>query len=215
MTDRFSRQQDLVPTERLQSLTATVIGVGAIGRQVAMQLAAIGIRKLRLIDFDTVELTNVTTQGYRQADLGRLKVLATADAACEIDETIATTSINDRFRPRHVAGEAVFCCVDSISTRAAIWRAFHPSAQFWCDGRMLGEVLRFLSATDDRSREHYPTTLFEQSEAQTGSCTARSTIYTANIAAGMMLHQFSRWLRGAGIDADVTLNLLAGELTAA
>jgi len=123
MTDRFSRQQDLVPTERLQSLTATVIGIGAIGRQVALQLAAMGIRKLRLIDFDIVEPTNVTTQGYRRADLGRLKVQATADAVSEIDETIATTLINDRFRPRHVAGDCVFCCVDSISTRGAIWRS--------------------------------------------------------------------------------------------
>ena len=215
MTDRFERQQDLVPTERLQSLTATVIGVGAIGRQVALQLAAIGVRKLRLIDFDTVELTNVTTQGYRQADLGRLKVLATADAACEIDETIATTMINDRFRPRHVDGEAYFCCVDSISTRAAIWRAVHPVSRFWCDGRMLGEVMRILTVTDDRGRGLYPTTLFEQSKAQAGSCTARSTIYTASIAAGLMLHQFSHWLRGGTTDADLTFNLLAGELTAA
>ena len=30
-----------------------------------------------------------------------------------------------------------------------------------------------------------------------------------------MLHQFSRWLRGARVDADMTFNLLAGELTAA
>ncbi|MFO1045220.1 MAG: hypothetical protein U0941_25875 [Planctomycetaceae bacterium] len=35
MSDRFARQQDLVPADRLQALTATVIGVGAIGRQVA------------------------------------------------------------------------------------------------------------------------------------------------------------------------------------
>lgn len=63
MIDRFSRQRDLVPAERLQTLTATVVGVGAIGRQVALQLAALGIQKLRLIDFDTVELTNITTQG--------------------------------------------------------------------------------------------------------------------------------------------------------
>ena len=215
MTDRFARQQDLVPTERLQSLTATVIGVGAIGRQVALQLAAIGIRKLRLIDFDIVEPTNITTQGYRHSDLGLTKVVATEQAVREIDPTIELVTINDRFRPRHMAGEAVFCCVDSISTRSAIWRAVHSATQFWCDGRMLGEVLRILSATDDSSREHYPTTLFEQSEAQTGSCTARSTIYTANIAAGLMLHQFSRWLRGARVDADMTFNLLAGELTAA
>lgn len=212
MTDRFSRQQDLVPSERLHSLTATVIGVGAIGRQVALQLAAVGIRRLRLIDFDTVELTNITTQGYRQSDIGLQKVLATERAVREIDSKIEVTTISDRFRPRHVAGEAVFCCVDSISTRAAVWKAINRSAEFWCDGRMLGEVLRILTAAEDAGRAHYPTTLFEQSEAQAGSCTARSTIYTANIAAGLMLHQFSRWLRRLPIEMDHTLNLLASEL---
>ena len=40
--DRFTRQRELVPAERLAAVTATVIGVGAIGRQVALQLAAIG-----------------------------------------------------------------------------------------------------------------------------------------------------------------------------
>ncbi len=213
MSDRFSRQRDLVPTQRLQSLSATVIGVGAIGRQVALQLAAIGTRRLRLIDFDTVELTNITTQGYRQTDLGLAKVRATEQSIREIDATTEVMTIGDRFRPRHLAGEAVFCCVDSISTRAAIWRAVQPTSQFWCDGRMLGEVLRILTVTDESGRKHYPETLFEPSEAQSGSCTARSTIYTASIAAGMMLNQFSHWLRGGITDNDLTLNLLAGELT--
>lgn len=70
MSDRFSRQKDLVPAERLLSLVATVIGVGAIGRQVALQLAAIGVQQLRLIDFDVVDLTNITTQGYRSPTSG-------------------------------------------------------------------------------------------------------------------------------------------------
>ena len=34
--DRFVRQQDLVPQERLAALSISVIGVGAIGRQVAL-----------------------------------------------------------------------------------------------------------------------------------------------------------------------------------
>ena len=53
---------------------------------------------------------------------------------------------------------------------------------------------------------------FAQDEAQAGSCTSRSTIYAASIAAGLMVHQFARWLRGNAVDADATLNLLAGEL---
>ena len=64
---------------------------------------------------------------------------------------------------------------------------------------------------DELGRDHYPTTLFAQSEAQAGRCTARSTIYAASIAAGLMVHQFTRWLRGLPVDRDTSLNLLAGE----
>jgi tRNA A37 threonylcarbamoyladenosine dehydratase len=62
MHGRFERQEDFVPERRLQSLTATVIGVGSIGRQVALQLGAIGVRRLQLVDFDRVEANNITTQ---------------------------------------------------------------------------------------------------------------------------------------------------------
>ena len=78
MGDRFERQRDLVPRDRLAGLTATVIGVGAIGRQVALQLACVGTPRLELIDFDTVEPVNVTTQGYSASDVGVSKVVATA-----------------------------------------------------------------------------------------------------------------------------------------
>lgn len=215
MSDRFVRQQDLVPSDRLQALTVTVIGVGAIGRQVALQLASLGVRRLQLIDFDVVEPTNVTTQGYYEGDLGFPKVSATAQVIHQIDPTITVPTILDRFRPRHETGTVVFCCVDSIETRAAIWRSVNALLEFWCDGRMLGEVMRVLTAAGDVGRDHYPTTLFEPAEAPPGRCTARSTIYTANLAAGFMLHQFTRWLRGVTVECDLILNLLAGELIAA
>jgi sulfur carrier protein ThiS adenylyltransferase len=78
---------------------------------------------------------------------------------------------------------------------------------------MLGETMRILTATEQDGREHYPTTLFQQSEAQAGTCTSRGVIYTACIAAGLMVHQFTRWLRKLPVDSDVALNLLASELT--
>jgi hypothetical protein len=212
-TSRFERQQDLVPLAALMPLTTTVIGVGAIGRQVAIQLAAIGARQIQLIDFDTVEPTNITTQGYLQADLGQLKVTATANHIRAIDPEITVSEIATRFRPDQPTGEAIFCCVDSISARSAIWRAIRHRCQFWSDGRMLGETMRILTATDSGSRDHYPTTLFHQSEAQSGSCTSKSTIYTANIAAGLMLHQFTRWQRGIDSSHDLVVNLLGDELS--
>ncbi|QDT66719.1 ThiF family adenylyltransferase [Calycomorphotria hydatis] len=209
--DRFIRQQGLVPHEPLRQLTVTVIGVGAIGRQVALQLAALGARRLQLIDFDQVDLSNVTTQGYRHRDVGRSKVEVMQEAIHGFDPEIRVQVINDRYRSRMEIGDAVFCCVDSISDRSAIWRTVKDRCQFWADGRMLGETLRVLTATDAVSQEYYSRTLFPQQEAQAGSCTSRSTIYAASIAAGLLLHQFTRWLRGIEVDCDVLLNLMAGE----
>src|SRR3954462_5133978 len=87
-SNRFARQQDLVPAEKMTELVVTVIGVGAIGRQVALQLAAIGVRRLQLVDFDRVDHTNVTAQGYLFEDVGQPKVIATAKAIARLDPLI-------------------------------------------------------------------------------------------------------------------------------
>ena len=86
---RLIRQQNLIPSDRLAGLTATVIGVGAIGRQDSLQLASIGVPSIQLIDFDTVDETNITTQGYRATDVGTLKVEATSSAISQIDFSLA------------------------------------------------------------------------------------------------------------------------------
>jgi sulfur carrier protein ThiS adenylyltransferase len=213
--NRFARQEGLVPRERLEGLAIAVIGVGAIGRQVALQLASLGAKQLTLVDFDEVEEVNITTQGYLWEDLGKPKVLATAQAISRIDSSMEVSQICARYRPGLPVGDAVFCCVDSISARGAIWRSAGRNAQFFVDGRMLGEVMRVLTVTGNDGREYYPTTLFAQAEAMTGGCTARGVIYTAAIAAGLMTGQFTRWLRGLPTDNDLSLNLLASELTVA
>jgi len=229
--DRDLRQRDIIPPEALARCRATVVGVGAVGRQVAPQLAAIGIPWLQLVDPDVVEAVNLAPQGYLEDDLGRPKVQATADLCQQINHQLEVHEIAERFRrslsapgpgrgtypgvgvPGAGVGNVLFCCVDSIETRRHIWEAVKDRVGFFADGRMSAEVVRVLSAADAGSRAHYPTTLFTAAESFRGSCTAKSTIFTANIAAGLMLEQFSRWLRRLPVDPDTCLNLLAGEMT--
>ena len=213
-TERYSRQQDIVPAERIAQFKATVIGVGAIGRQVALQLTAIGITRLQLIDHDIVETSNLASQGYREKDLGRLKVEATAEQCRLINSGLDIEAVAGRFRRSRNTGEAIFCCVDSIETRRLIWKAVKNKAAFFCDGRMSAETLRVITACDSQSRRNYRFTLFAPEEAYAGPCTAKTTIYCANIAAGFMVAQFTKYLRQMPVDQDVQVNLLAMEMSA-
>ncbi len=66
-----------MPAERLAGCSPSIIGVGATGRQVALQLAAIGVPHLKMINFDTVEQVNRASQGFLENDLGRAKARGT------------------------------------------------------------------------------------------------------------------------------------------
>jgi molybdopterin-synthase adenylyltransferase len=225
LADRDIRQRELVPPAKLASCHAIVIGVGAIGRQVALQLAAVGIGKMDLIDFDRVGVENLAPQGYFESDVGQLKVEATAAACAMLNPASQVTPTPERFRrssPKALAVFAdstsqpvVFCCVDSIATRQLVWEAVRPTAGLFVDGRMSAEVIRVLAVGRPALDVHYATTLFAPEQAYAGSCTAKSTVYTASIAAGLMLSQFSRWLRQMPVERDVLLNLLSCELSVA
>ena len=219
ITDRDVRQRGLVPPERLAACDAVVIGVGAIGRQVALQLAALGVPRLTLFDDDLVDVVNLAPQGYWPEDLNSPKVSVTAEICRRIHPVIQVRAIPTRFkrstpRDQSLSEEPiVFCCVDKIDARRMIWESIRSSARLFVDGRMSSEVVRVIAVNTPALDDYYPRTLFAAEDAHVGPCTARSTIYTASIAAGLMVHQFAKWLRGLPVDPDLTLNLLAAELT--
>src|SRR5205807_10631311 len=96
--DRDVRQRALVPPERLAACHALVIGVGAVGRQVALQLAAVGAPCLTLFDHDTVAEENLAPQGYRPDQLGQAKVVATAADCIRIHPAAQVAPWAERFR---------------------------------------------------------------------------------------------------------------------
>lgn len=215
MSDRYSRQEALVPQDELIKNKILVIGVGAIGRQVALQLTSIGAPDICLVDHDTVEEVNIPTQGYFDSDIGKPKVIATLGLCSNINIKSNIYIQNNKFKKSAYHGQnVIFCCVDKIHTRKFIWDSLKDKIDFWVDGRMSAEVLRVISATknDPKSIENYEDTLFSADEAFAGSCTAKSTIYCSNIAAGFMVARYAAWLRGIPLDHDVLINLLSNDL---
>lgn len=221
LLDRAIRQRDLVPPAALAVYHALVVGVGAIGRQVALQLAAMGVPAMTLVDDDVVAVENLAVQGYRHGDLGQAKVIAAKAVAVELNPEVDVIAVQDRFR--RSSGDtleclqpsssklAVFACVDSMAGRRIVWETTRSRAAFFVDGRMAGETIRALASAEPSADERYATTLFDDATAHPAPCTGRSTLYGASLAASLMLQRFAMHLRGLPVPGDTLVNLLAGE----
>ena len=70
--------------EKFFAASVAVCGLGGLGSNIAVSLARAGIGKLILIDFDTVDITNLHRQQYKANQLGRKKTEALAENLREI-----------------------------------------------------------------------------------------------------------------------------------
>src|ERR687891_2244470 len=61
--------------KRLKAARVLCIGAGGLGSPAALYLAAAGVGRLGLVDFDSVDVTNLQRQGlYTTDDIGRPKL---------------------------------------------------------------------------------------------------------------------------------------------
>ncbi len=122
--DRYSRQQ-LIPgwdQESLQDSTIVIVGLGAIGTYVATILASSGIGKLTLIEFDTVETSNLNRQLlYYDEDVGKPKAKVAAKKIKEINPSIQVEFFNKKMEDVSVSvyekADLIIACLDTFIGR--------------------------------------------------------------------------------------------------
>ncbi len=113
---------------------ATVIGLGGIGRQIAMQLAALGVPRLQLVDPGVVSKKNHASEGYLHEDAGRPRVQATAHWCHQINPMLDINAVPRRAVRGADLGEAVFCCHSAgPDWQAAACRASRDVVVVACD----------------------------------------------------------------------------------
>lgn len=97
MNDRYDRQLLIKQwdQEKIQRSTATIVGLGALGSIAATSLAMAGVGSLILVDFDTIELSNLNRQLlYRATDVGQSKVTIGAQVIRELNPDIHVIELN-------------------------------------------------------------------------------------------------------------------------
>ncbi len=135
MTDdellRYSRQIllpdfDIAGQERLRRSRALIVGLGGLGSPVAMYLVAAGVGRLTLVDFDTVDLSNLQRQiVHRTADIGRLKVESARDTLLALNPSVAVAMLPQaldeaELREQVRQADVVVDACDNLPARLAI-----------------------------------------------------------------------------------------------
>ena len=92
----FSRIEDSVDITLLQSITIVIVGAGGT-YSLILNLIRCGILNITVIDFDTVEASNVCRQGFDKGDIGSFKVDALEKAAQRINPDVNFTGIKADF----------------------------------------------------------------------------------------------------------------------
>lgn len=89
-----------------------IAGAGGIGSNVACMLVRAGMRRLKIVDFDRVETSNLNRQFYFADQIGRPKVSALAENLKRIDPAADLEMLQMRLAPDNIA--AVFEDADIV-----------------------------------------------------------------------------------------------------
>lgn len=115
--------------QRIAQGRVLLIGVGGIGCAAAAYLASSGVGHLTVVDFDTVDETNLGRQVlYAQGHIGELKADVATARLSKINPNIEVRSINERLRGATLADavanvDVVLDGSDNFPTRFEVNRA--------------------------------------------------------------------------------------------
>lgn len=175
-----------------------VVGCGATGSRIVLDLAKLGVENIHAWDFDQVEEHNVANQAFGLEHIGLLKVEALASIVRSATGTEITTHAEavDGSQP---LGEEVFLLTDTMASRKEIWDRglkFKLRTQVLIETRMSADSGRVYTLNPNRPGHirAYEETLYADDEAEQSACGASVSVGpTAEVLAGLAVWQLIRW----------------------
>lgn len=178
-----------------------IVGCGATGSRVALELVKLGVRRLRLWDDDRVEEHNIANQAFEAQDAGQYKVNALARLIARQAEDVEVSARVERVREsgsQILQWPVLFLLTDSMSSRKQIGEGLkrNMKVQQLVETR-LGTNIGYVYGLDARIPSHHKQwmdTLSEDAVVETSACGARITIgASAAMLSGMAVWFFMNW----------------------
>lgn len=119
ITDRYISQKLFFKDieEKIHNSKVLVVGIGGIGSWISEFLARIGVKEIKIIDKDIVELKNLHRQDYTEKDIGKGKIDAMEERIKEINSEINVIKYNEIKLKAFDGVDIFFDGTDNIETK--------------------------------------------------------------------------------------------------
>lgn len=174
-----------------------IIGVGATGSFVAMQIARMGVPVLNIYDFDDVEIHNIPNQYYDTEDIGKLKIDALDEKLHKINPDITVNKSNAKVTAEDISKMEgyVFLLVDSMKVRKELWEAAknNPNIINVWESRLGSDQARVYSLPIEEGKDYskYEQDFYDDDNAEVSACGTSITVLPIVLqTASLMIVQF-------------------------
>ena len=139
--------------EKVQNAKVMVVGAGALGNEVIKNLALMGVGHIYIVDFDKIEMANLSRSVlFRESDNNRSKAEIAAARAKSVNPQIHVQYLNGDITSKIGLGvfrrmDVVIGCLDNREARLAVNRFCYWVNRPWVDGaiqELLGLVRVFV-----------------------------------------------------------------------
>ncbi|NMB53598.1 MAG: GntR family transcriptional regulator [Leptolinea sp.] len=126
--------------EKVEKAQVMVVGAGALGNEVIKNLALMGVGHILIVDFDTVELANLSRSVlFRESDSSRNKAEVAAARAKEINPNVHVQYLHGDISNQVGLGifrrmDVIIGCLDNREARLAVNRFCYWVDKPWVDG---------------------------------------------------------------------------------
>ncbi|MGA2238381.1 MAG: ThiF family adenylyltransferase [Candidatus Bathyarchaeia archaeon] len=140
--ERYARHYliDWWDQDRLLKANVIVAGAGALGNEALKLLALMGVGRVHIVDFDTIEISNLTrTVLFNEKDVGRNKAEVAAERTRQLNPDTEVTYTNGNLEydlgwGEYKEADVVLGCLDSIDARLSLNRICQMVGVPWVNG---------------------------------------------------------------------------------
>ena len=201
-----TRSQDIAD---LKNVEFHIVGCGAIGSSVAMQLVRLGADNFYLYDFDKVEIPNIGVSQYNEQDVGLPKVGALINHMKRVNVMIKVEGIIDRFRTYEGSKKGILILgLDSMKARRDIVKMLVKcphKPKIVIDGRMGAEHYQQY-IYNNITMSQYDKNWYSDDESDPEPCTRKATSYCSNMSGSFIANAAKNIVMKQPYFKEVTFN---------